>query len=359
MGKNMKKEAQVYEIMDKVSVDAIIVLNRHNRRYLTGYCGDTGVAYISKNKKIIFTDFRYIYQAEAEAVGFEIVDITDKGYAASIADVAKNEKVATLGFEEVELNYAEYKAYVKNLEDINFVPMKDELSNLRMVKTQEELENIKMAEHIGDIAFTKILDDIKPGVTELEIAAKLEYIMKTNGAEGISFDPIVASGINSSMPHAVPGRKKIEYGDFVTLDFGCLYNGYCSDMTRTIVVGKANEKQLEIYNTVLKAQLAVLDQLKAGMTGKSIDKIARDIIYAAGYEGCFGHGLGHSVGLFIHENPRASMKAKELVLENMTLTVEPGIYVRNFGGVRIEDLVVVTKDGCENFTHSDKKLIEL
>lgn len=355
----MIKETQVYEIMKNASVEALIILNRFNRRYLTGYCGDTGIAYISKTKKVILTDFRYIYQAEAEATGFEVIDITDKGYATSLAELAKEDQVASIGFEEDELNYAQYKNYVEKLGEILFVPMKDELSNLRMVKTQEELEHIKMAEHIGDIAFSKILDDIKPGVTELEIAAKLEYIMKTNGAEGLSFDPIVASGINSSMPHAVPGRKKIEYGDFLTLDFGCRYNGYCSDMTRTVVVGKANEKQVEIYNTVLKAQLAVLDQLKAGMEGKAIDKIARDIIYSAGYEGCFGHGLGHSVGLFIHENPRASMKADEHVLENMTLTVEPGIYVRNFGGVRIEDLVVVTKDGCENFTHSEKKLIEL
>ena len=305
------------------------------------------------------TDFRYIYQAEAEAKGFEVIDITDKGYAVGLAELAKEDQVTAIGFEETELNYAHYKSYVEKLENIAFVAMKDELSNLRMVKTKEELENIKMAEHIGDIAFSKILDEIKPGVTELEIAAKLEYIMKTNGAEGLSFEPIVASGINSSMPHAVPSRKAIEYGDFLTLDFGCIYNGYCSDMTRTVVVGKANEKQREIYNTVLKAQIAVLDQIKAGMIGKEIDKIARDIIYDAGYEGCFGHGLGHSVGLFIHENPRASMKAEELVLENMTLTIEPGIYVKDFGGVRIEDLVVITKDGCENFTHSDKRLIEL
>lgn len=355
----MLKESNIYEIMDKAGVGALIILNRYNRRYLTGYCGDTGVAYVSKSQKVILTDFRYIYQAEAEAKGFKVIDVTDTGYAKGIAELAKEDQIIAIGFEEDELNYSQYKSYVEKLEGISLVAMKDELSNLRMVKTKDELENIKMAEHIGDIAFSRILDEIKPGVTELEIAAKLEYIMKTNGAEGISFDPIVASGINSSMPHAVPSRKKIEYGDFLTLDFGCLYNGYCSDMTRTVVVGKANEKQLEIYNTVLKAQLAVLDQLKAGMTGKAIDKIARDIIYSAGYDGCFGHGLGHSVGLFIHESPRASMKAEELVLENMTLTVEPGIYVKDFGGVRIEDLVVVTKDGCENFTHSEKRLIEL
>lgn len=355
----MKKESQVYEIMDQAKVGAIIISNRYNRRYLTGYCGDTGIAYISKTKKVILTDFRYVYQAEAEAEGFEVMDITDIGYPQGLAELAAADQVSAVGFEEEEIDYAQYKGYVEKLGNISFVPMKDELANLRMVKTAEELEYIKMAEHIGDIAFTKILDEIKPGVTEIEIAAKLEYLMKTNGAEGLSFDPIVASGINSSMPHAVPGHKKIETGDFLTMDFGCKYHGYCSDMTRTIVVGKANEKQKEIYNTVLKAQLSVLDELKAGMKGNAIDKIARDIIYAAGYEGCFGHGLGHSVGLFIHENPRASMKAEAPVMENMTLTVEPGIYVRGFGGVRIEDLVVVTSDGCENFTFSEKKLIEL
>lgn len=355
----MRKEEQVYDVMHNVQVEAILISNRYNRRYITGYCGDTGVAYISKTKKAILTDFRYIYQAEAEAPGFEIIDITDKGYSSTLAELAKADKVSSIAFEEVELNYSEYQAYKEKLKRIDFIPMKDELAKLRVVKTKEELDNIKMAEHIGDIAFTKILDEIKPGITELEIAAKLEYIMKTNGAEGLSFDPIVASGVNSSMPHAVPSHKKIEHGDFLTMDFGCRYLGYCSDMTRTIVVGKADEKQKEIYNTVLKAQLAVLDQLKAGMIGKQVDKIARDIIYTAGYEGCFGHGLGHSLGLFIHENPRASLKSDEVIGENMTLTVEPGIYVRNYGGVRIEDLVVITKDGCENFTESEKKLIEL
>ncbi len=352
--------SKVLNIVDRLGFDAVLISNRYNIRYITGYCGDTGVAYVSKNRKIIFTDFRYIYQAQDEAKGFEVIDIATAGsYALAVEMAAKEDGIKSLGFEKGEMLYSSYSAYKETLKEIEFLPYGEELNALRMIKTPEELENIKMAEHIGDIAFKQILADIRPGVTELEIAAKLEYIMKTNGAEGLSFDPIVASGINSSMPHAVPGRKKIENGDFVTMDFGCIYNGYCSDMTRTVVVGKANEKQKEIYNTVLKAQLAVLEQLKAGMKGSDIDKIARDIINGAGYEGCFGHGLGHSVGLFIHESPRASMKSEDIVECGMTLTVEPGIYVKDFGGVRIEDLVVITKDGCENFTFSDKKLIEL
>lgn len=350
---------KVLDIMKELQCDGILISNRHSIRYITGYRGDTGYAYISKDRKIIFTDFRYIFQAQAEAVGYEVIDIANDGYAKTIVKVVMEGNLKSLGFEEEEMSYAEYSKLKKELGDVTLIPYHGELASLRMVKTTEELSFIKEAEHIGDIAFSKILDEIKPGVTEIEIAAKLEYIMKTNGAEGISFDPIVASGINSSMPHAVPSRKKIEKGDFLTLDFGCLYNGYCSDMTRTIVVGKASEKQKEIYQTVLEAQMAVLNQVKAGMVGRDIDKIARDIIYNAGYEGCFGHGLGHSVGLFIHESPRASLKSEDIVQENMTLTVEPGIYVKDFGGVRIEDLVVLTKDGCINFTNSPKELIEL
>lgn len=347
------------EVMEQKACDAIMISNRHNMRYISGYCGDTGIVVITKEDKLLFTDFRYIFQAQAEAKDYEVIDIGNDSYAKAIAKELKKRQIKKVGFDEEEVSYTTYTKFFKEFEGMELVPYSDELSRLRMVKTAHELACIKQAEHIGDLVFAQIVKDIRPGVTELEIAAKLEYLLKTNGAEGISFSPIVASGVNSSMPHAVPSRKPIAEGDFVTLDFGCIYEGYCSDMTRTVVVGKASDKQKEIYETVLRAQLAVLDQLKAGMKGIEVDKIARDIIYKAGYEGCFGHGLGHSVGLFIHESPRASAKAEDIILENMTLTVEPGIYVKDFGGVRIEDLVVVTKDACENYTHSPKELMEL
>lgn len=355
----MNVKEKVLQVMDEKGLDGIMISNRYNMRYISGYCGDTGIVLLTKEDNLLFTDFRYIYQAQAEASGYEVIDIGNDGYAKAIARELKSRKITSLGFESDEISYTSYTQFLKELDGIQLIAYTNELSQLRMVKTSEELAKIKEAEHIGDLVFAKIIQDIKPGVTELEIAAKIEYLLKTNGAEGISFAPIVASGVNSSMPHAVPSKKAIELGDFVTLDFGCIYEGYCSDMTRTVVVGKASEKQKEIYHTVLKAQLAVLDQLKAGMKGIDVDKIARDIIYQAGYEGCFGHGLGHSAGLFIHESPRASAKSEDLILENMILTVEPGIYVKDFGGVRIEDLVLVTKDGYENYTNSPKELMEL
>lgn len=350
---------QVINIMEQQNCDAMIISNRYNMRYLSGYCGDTGIVVITKQDKFIFTDFRYIYQAQAQAKDYEVIDIANDSYAKVVACELKKRQIKRVGFEEEELTYAMYCRYEKEFEGMELIPYGDELSRLRMVKTDKELACIKQAQHIGDLVFSKILTELRPGVTEIEIAAKIEYLLRTNGAEGISFAPIVASGVNSSMPHAVPSRKPIEIGDFVTLDFGCIYDGYCSDMTRTVVVGEASEQQRKIYQTVLSAQQAVLQQLKSGMKGRDVDKIARDIIYSAGYEGCFGHGLGHSVGLFIHESPRASMKSEDIIGENVILTVEPGIYVKDFGGVRIEDLVVVTKDGVENYTQSPKELIEI
>lgn len=356
---NMKIYEKALNVIKEKGADAVLILNRYNMRYITGYTGDTGIVYLSDKTKAILTDFRYIYQVQDQAKEFQAIDIAKSGYAKTVAELAKKDGIHILLFEANEMIYSSYERYQKELKGIDLVSIGSELEELRMIKTPEELENIKMAEHIGDLAFSEILGFIHPGVTELEVAAKLEYTMKLKGAEGLSFSSIVASGVNSSLPHAVPSKKKIEQGDFVTMDFGCIYNGYCSDMTRTIVVGTASQKQKEIYSTVLKAQLAVLSQIKAGMKGKEIDKIARDIISEAGYGDCFGHGLGHSVGLFIHEMPRASMAEERIVTAGMTMTVEPGIYIKDFGGVRIEDLVAITESGCENFAHSKKELIEI
>lgn len=264
-----------------------------------------------------------------------------------------------MGYEDESLLCSQFDTMKENLSVTNWVPLKGKVDALRRIKSEEELTYLARAEEIGDIAFEKILKIIKPGMTELEVAAELEYLMKKEGAETTSFSTIIASGLNSSMPHAIPGNKKLEVGDFVTMDFGCKVEGYCSDMTRTIVLGKASEKQKEIYNVVLKAQLASLEAIKAGVTGQSVDKVARDIITEAGYGDCFGHGLGHSVGLFIHEGPRLSVADETVLQAGMTETVEPGIYVPGFGGVRIEDMVVVTEDGYRNLAHSPKELIEI
>lgn len=355
----MNNYKRVQEINKKLGLDAVLVSNGCNMRYISGFTGETGYLFISDRHHMVITDFRYTYQAEMEAEGYEIVTIGSGGYEEAINEILKNDNVKRLGFEAKDMLYSKYRELKDKLNVDELVPVNDEITRLRRIKTSREIEYIRQAESIGDKVFAEILDFIRPGMTELEIAARIEYLLKVYGAQRTSFPAIVASGVNSSMPHAVPTEKKIEYGDFLTMDFGCVYNGYCSDMTRTIVIGKASERQKEIYNLVLKAQLAALEAIKPGLKGKEIDKVARDIIYNAGYEGCFGHGLGHSVGLFIHEEPRLSQNEEDIIEAGMVETVEPGIYIRGFGGVRIEDLVVVTGDGYENLTHSDKTLIEL
>lgn len=348
----------INNILSDKRLDALIITNRDNIRYISGYCGDTGVLFLSQDRSVILTDFRYIFQAKKEASDSECIDIGTEGYSETLHRLC-GEEIKRIGFEAAHVLCSELTAWKKKITDAEFVDVEDELEELRIIKIPSEIRYIKEAEHIGDLAFKEILEFLKPGVTELEIAARLEFIMKMHGAEGISFSPIVASGIHSSMPHAVPTEKKLESGDFVTMDYGCIYHGYCSDMTRTVVIGKASDKQKQIYNTVLRAQEAVLQQIQPGMTGTQVDAIARNLIDEAGYKGCFGHGLGHGVGLNIHESPRASVKYTKTLAAGMTLTVEPGIYINDFGGVRIEDLGVLTESGYDNFTFSPKELIEL
>lgn len=347
-------------LLEEKGLDAVLISDGFNMRYLSGFTGATGYLLVTKTSKTLFTDSRYTIAATLQAPDYQVIEVdSSRDYCAVLNRVLDEEKIEVLGFEAQKVRYSEYETLKARLHIKELVPLKGELARLRRIKTTEELAKMRQAEHIGDIAFQEILKDIRPGVTELELAAKLEYIMKMNGAEKLSFESIVASGENSSKPHAEPGRRVIKSGDFLTMDFGCVYEGYCSDMTRTVVVGKASDKQKEIYATVLTAQTAVLAMLKPGMAGKEYDKVAREIIYGAGYEGCFGHGLGHSVGLEIHEDPRFSMIEEDIIEAGMVMTVEPGIYIPDFGGVRIEDMVVVTPDGHENFTHSPKELIEL
>lgn len=346
-------------VREATGAEGVLVTDLANVRYLTGYTNDTGCLLLLPEQAYLLTDFRFLFQAKQEATECEVLDIAEAGgYAALLGRLVRESGIGTLAFEQENVTFALYSDYRKEI-SCEMVAMENVLATLRQVKTARELEYLRKAEHIGDLAFAQILGELKPGVTELEIAAKLTYFMQLHGAEGNSFPPIVASGIHSSMPHAMPSEKKLEYGDFVTMDFGCRYKGYCSDMTRTVVLGKADEKQKHIYETVLRAQEMTLQGIRAGMTGREIDAIARNIIYEAGYEGCFGHSTGHSIGLEVHEAPTAGPKSEQVFEDGMLVTVEPGIYVQDFGGVRIEDLVIVRKDGCENLTHSDKKLIEL
>lgn len=349
---------RIREILEKEKIDGVLISNSSNMRYLSGFSGGTGYLLITDRETVIFTDSRYTIQAKEESDTFTVVELQDT-YVSLIAEWIEKEQIEILGFEGRDVQVSDYLEWKEKFPAGELRDIGNKIDLLRSIKTPEELEKLAEAERIGDKAFSKILEIIKPGMTELEVSAYLEFWMKQYGAEGLSFDTIAASGLNSAKPHAVPGRKVIEKGDFLTMDFGCMYEGYCSDMTRTVVVGKANAKQKEIYQIVLDAQLAALDFIQAGKKGWEVDKVARDIITKAGYGDNFGHGLGHSVGLFIHEEPRLSKKEETILEENMVVTVEPGIYVENFGGVRIEDMVVITKDGCKNLTHSSKKLFEI
>ena len=352
-----------HNILKDLKLDAMIITDPYNMRYISGFRGGEGILYLSGTQTILVTDSRYTEQAAKES-NFTVVEECSTHKRADILreSIEKEKKTDgfRMGYEDQGLLCSQFHALSAGLPVSEWVPMEGRVDFLRRIKTEEELVYLEKAEGIGDIAFKGILSKLKPGMTELEVAAELEYMMKKAGAEGLSFSTIAASGLNSSMPHAIPGEKKLEEGDFITMDFGCIYKGYCSDMTRTVVLGKASERQKQIYYAVLAAQMAALEVLKPGMTGASVDKVARDKITELGLgKDCFNHGLGHSVGLFIHENPRLSPFDQTVLEPGMIVTVEPGIYVPGFGGVRIEDMVVITKDGYRDFAHSPKELIEI
>lgn len=355
----MKVNSKVINFRKKIidsGLDAVIVYKPENRRYLSGFTGTAGYVVLTRDRNIFITDFRYVNQASEQCKDFEIIRHTNER---TLYDILNELEVKTLGFEEEFVTFSQYEEFNEKLNNIELVPLKGVINKLRTIKTEDEIENIRKAANIADMAFEHICSLLKPGVTEWEISLELESFMKKQGASGTSFESIVASGKRSSLPHGVASQKVIENGDFVTLDFGCIYNGYCSDMTRTVVIGKATSKQKEIYEIVLKAQEAALESIRAGITGFEVDKIARDIITDRGYGEYFGHGLGHGVGLEVHEAPRLSPVGKDTLEENMVVTDEPGIYIPDFGGVRIEDLVVVKKDGYEILSKSPKHLIEL
>lgn len=350
-------DERIKTVLDHYNIEGLLVSGEANMRYLSGFSGGTGYLLFTPRGQYVLTDSRYTVQAEEEAEGFQVIDVAG-GYAARLESLLKG-TVSRLGFEGEKVLYASYAGLKESLPGQELVPIRGELDALRMVKEGWELERIARAEEIGDRAFDEILGLLRPGMTELEVAAHLEFSMKKQGAEGLSFDTIAASGPNSAKPHAVPTERKLEAGDFLTMDFGCRWNGYCSDMTRTVVIGKASKQQREIYETVRQAQLTGLEAVCAGKTGEEIDRAARAVIEGAGYGDCFGHGLGHGVGLEIHEEPRLSRAGQTVLRPDMTVTVEPGIYLKGFGGVRIEDLVAVTPEGCRNLTHSPKQLIEI
>lgn len=350
----MSRLTKLRKRMQTENLDAFVVASPENRRYMSGFTGTSALCVILLDKAYLLTDFRYLNQAASQAPEFDVVD-AGADFFQSIKDLAQSAK--RIGFEEDYTTYVDYlklKDAVPNAELVQQVKM---LTGLRAIKEPEELEKIRQAVKIADEAFTHILNFVEIGQKEEEISLELEFAMRRAGASGGSFDFIVASGWRSAMPHGVASSKTVQQGELLTLDFGAIYQGYCSDITRTIAFGEVDEKQREIYDIVLKANKAGIAAVKPGLKGKDIDAVSRGIIEAAGYGKNFGHGLGHAVGLAIHESPRFSPR-EELVIEpGMVLTVEPGIYLPDWGGVRIEDMVVVTENGCEVLTQAPKEFI--
>lgn len=341
-----------------LQIDAALITKRENYMYLSGFTGSSANLIITEKNAYLLTDFRYIEQSTMQAPLFEIVqhkpNIID-----TIYEIITSEDVKKLGFENQSASYASYKSFVDKLANTELVGIGSIVEDLRSIKDTQEIETISKAVQIADGAFLHVLPLIKPGITELDIAAELEYKMKKLGASGASFETIVASGLRSSMCHGVASDKRLEMGDTITMDFGAMYNHYCSDITRTVFLGQPDNKLIDIYSIVLNAQLTSEEGAKRGLTGKEVDKIARDIICQNGYEGKFGHGLGHGVGLEIHENPRLSLGGDKILENNMAVTIEPGIYVEGLGGVRIEDTIIIKDDNPVVLTKSKKDLIIL
>jgi len=348
-------------VLEAHGLDAVLLTCEANRFYASGFhsSGTDGVAIVTRNHNYYFTDSRYTEAAARHIRDAEIRE-TDREhpYSALINEVIEKEHITRMGYEDEYMTAADFRRFSEKLH-CELVPATELLWTLRAVKDQAELECMIQAQRIAEKALADILGEIRPGVTEKEIAALLLYKMLHYGAEDKSFDPIVVSGANGSLPHGVPSEKPIQAGEFVTMDFGCIYHGYCSDMTRTIALGYVSEKMDKVYHTVLEAQLAGIAATKAGVAGREMDTAARNVINAAGFEGLFGHSYGHSLGLLIHEGPYANTRNDKPMPAGAVVSAEPGIYIPDEFGVRIEDVTVITETGCEILTKSPKNLIIL
>lgn len=362
------------EVLEAKKLDGILVTSPANMRKCSGFRGE-GFVYVSRDLKLVLTDSRYTVAAREECPQFEVALYKNNLYESWISLLIERfgtEQVSRLaiGFED-EFMTVQAERTIKALfqkyeiTSITWLPLHKRLDRFRWIKSAQEIREIEQAEHIGDLAFAKIVQKLADvygsgqTMTEKQIAAWIEFYMKELGAEQTSFDTIAASGIHSSMPHAIPTDRAPEDGEFLTMDFGCKVNGYCSDMTRTVVIGQGSEEQKRVYDIVLRAQETALSVIRPGIRGCEVDEAARKVISDAGYGDCFGHGLGHSVGLMIHERPCFSSKDETVLEPGMVITVEPGIYIEGAYGVRIEDLVVITEDGCRNLTHAPKEWKEI
>lgn len=351
------KNLEKYRSILSDEVQGLFLTSRYSRMYAAEFDISEGYAIVSKNGARYFTDSRYIESAENNIKEFEVIDFQTNLFEC-LNQAIRDFGISVLGFEDQYLTVAELNLFKDRLE-AEFVPKQTEINSFRASKEPWEIERLMKAQEITDKAFTEVLGRIREGMTEKELCAELIYCLYKNGGEGLSFDPIVVSGPNTSMPHGVPGDRKLQKGDFITMDFGVLYQGYCSDMTRTVALGYATDEMKKVYQTVLDAQLAGIAVSKAGVSGKEIDGAARDVISQAGYGKYFGHGYGHSLGLEIHEDPNCNARNDQPLPLHAVCSAEPGIYLPGKFGVRIEDVVIMEENGCVDITKSPKNLIIL
>jgi len=358
MQENMSRFAKIAEKLDAYGLDAMMITSWPNRLYATQFKSSAGMAIVTRTKSYFFTDTRYIEAATKKITGAVIRMNTNEVTLTDLAnEVIKEHGIQKLGFEDQYATVSEYNSWEKKLECKELIPATGLLLELRRVKDEEEVKCLIAAQRIAEKALKDVLEFIKPGRTEKEISAYLQYRMLCHGAEKMSFEPIVVSGANSSMPHGVPSDKKVEDGDFITMDFGCVYGGYCSDMTRTVAVGHVTEEMEKVYYTVLEAQKAGIAAARAGVTGKSVHEAAAKVISDAGYGEYFGHGFGHSVGVEIHEDPRFSLLNDKPIPAGAVMSAEPGIYLPGKFGVRIEDVIIIRENGAEDIMEAPHELI--
>ena len=354
----MNNIAKIQSSLSKAKVDAFMITSEVNRMYATGFDATDGLCFVTADKAWFFTDSRYIEAAENTIKNAEIRETSASyPYSRAVADLIAENKVECLGFEEATMNVADYLVWSDKL-SVKLIPSQKIFTDLRMVKSREELDDMIKAQRIAEKSFNEILPLISTDITEKELAAELMYRFLKNGAQDKSFDSIIVSGAHSSMPHGVPTDSKITKG-FLTLDFGVKYNGWCSDTTRTVCIGKPTDEMRKVYDIVLRAQLAGIAAAKEGVTGKFVDGAARDVIHEAGYAGRFGHGFGHGVGLEIHEAPTLNPSGERALPAGAVVSAEPGIYIPGQFGVRIEDVIYITENGCEDITNLPKDLLIL
>tara|TARA_B100000214_G_scaffold375551_2_gene362599 strand:- start:6509 stop:7594 length:1086 start_codon:yes stop_codon:yes gene_type:complete len=354
--KHPKRIKNIRNYLSEKKLDGIIISNEENRFYFSGLRSSAGFLFITMNDLYLFTDFRYTELASSEAPGWNIQKITSRlGW---LPEIIKKLRVSNVGFESEFITVNTFNLIKDTINssdvEVTLIPTTDIVLTLRAVKDEEEIKLLRKAIEIGDKAFEYTEKNIEIGMTEKEVAWIFEKSVREQNAESISFDTIVASGKNAARPHHATGDSKIEANSTIIIDCGAKYNGYCSDLTRTIVIGDAEEKIKNIYDIVHMAQLSAIDLVKVGMTGEECDSIARKIISEAGYGDFFGHSLGHGIGLDVHENPNVGPRSKFIIQNNMPFTVEPGIYLQGWGGVRIEDIVIIIDNKTQVISKAKK-----